>query len=56
MYMYQSVPKPNVTGTRYCVQNRQVFGLDRLNEQRFPTLRLYLMFVLYRSSQIQGSV
>ena len=28
-------------GASCCVQNRQVFCLYRLNQQRFPTLELY---------------
>ena len=30
------------------MQNRQVFGLYRLNEQIFPALECYLKFSLYR--------
>jgi hypothetical protein len=34
--------------TNFCVQNRQVVSLYRLNWQRIPTLRLYLKFGLFR--------
>ena len=40
--------KPNFQGTIFCVLNKQMFGLCRVkpNWRRFPTLRLYLKFVL----------
>ena len=34
--------QPNLLGTNVSVQNRHVFGLNRLNKQRFPKLGLYL--------------
>jgi hypothetical protein len=42
--------KPNFQGTIFCVLNKQMFGLCRVkpNWRRFPTLRLYLKFVLCR--------
>jgi len=45
-----NLSQPNLLGTNICVQNRQVFGLYRLNKQKFPTWGLYLKFGLYRIS------
>jgi hypothetical protein len=39
---------------QFYVWNRQVFGLYRLNKQRFPTWELYLKFGLYRISVYSG--
>jgi len=44
---------PNSHETSFCVQNRQVFSLDSLNQ--FPFLRLSLKFVLYRIPFYSGS-
>ena len=41
----------NLLGTNFYAKNRQVFGLYRLNQQRFPTLGLYSKLVLYRYSR-----
>jgi hypothetical protein len=43
-----NLSKPVVLGNNFYVQNRQEFGLFRLNEQGFPTLALYLNIGLYR--------
>jgi hypothetical protein len=43
--------KPDLLGTNFSVlyvQNRQVFGLYRLDYYRFPSLELYLKYGLYR--------
>jgi hypothetical protein len=42
--------KPDLLGTSLCVWNRKVFGLYRLNLQRFPTSGLYLKFSLFMIS------
>ena len=39
--------KPNLIGTNFCLQNRQVVSLYRLNLQRFPALGLDLNMGLY---------
>ena len=46
--LQQNLSKPNLFRTNICIRNRQMFGLNRLNEQRFPTLELYVKIGLYR--------
>jgi hypothetical protein len=40
--LYSIISKPNLHGISFCAQSRQVFCLYRLNQQRFPTVGLYL--------------
>ena len=49
-----NLSKLNLLGISFCIQNRQVFTLYRLNLQRFPTLELYLLFSLYSISFYSG--
>jgi len=42
--------------TKTFVQNRQVFGLDRLNSLKFTILGLNLMFSLHKILIYSGSV
>jgi hypothetical protein len=49
-YILWNLTIPNILRTSFCVRNRQVFSLYRLNSQRFSTLGLYLKFGLYRIS------
>ena len=48
VYIQWNLFKPNLLGTNLSIQNRLVFGLYRLNKQRFSILMLYLKFGLYR--------
>ena len=43
-----SLSKPNLLLTTFYVQNKQVFGVYRLNKQRFPHLVFYFKFGFYR--------
>jgi hypothetical protein len=36
----ENLSKLDILGTTFCGQNRQVFGIYMLNQQRFPTLGL----------------
>ena len=49
-----NLSKPNLLGTNFCVQNREVFSLYRLNQQRYPTLGLSLKFGLHGISVYPG--
>ena len=49
-HLKRNLSKHNLLGTSFCVQNRQVFGLCKLNLQRFPTMVLCLKFGLYKIS------
>jgi hypothetical protein len=44
-----NLSKPNLLGTNFCVQNREVFSLYRLNQQRYPTLGLSLKSTPYEA-------
>ena len=46
----------NLLRTNFCVWNRQVFTLYRLNKQWFSTLGLYLKFDIHSNLFIQSSV
>ena len=43
-----NLSKENLCRKSFCIRNRQVLALYRLNWQRFPTLGLYFKFGLYR--------
>jgi len=49
-----NLSKPNLLGTNFCVQNRHVFGLYRINLQNFSTFGLYQKFGLHRISNGDG--
>lgn len=46
--------KLNTHGTNFCVHNKHFIGLYGLNSLRFPTLKRYLKFNLYRISVYLG--
>ena len=48
IHIQSNLYKLNLTGTNFCVGNRQVFELYRLYLLRFPTLRLYFTIGLNR--------
>ena len=56
MYIQWNLSKSYLLGTSIYIQNRKVLHLYRLNQQRFPTLGLYLSSVYTGFCFIQGSV
>ena len=40
LHYSENLSKPNILGTNFCDQNRQVFNLSWLNQQTFPTFEL----------------